>query len=76
MKEYYYTIIRKYYGLPDYLNTDLSKEEDCFSFDTEYEAEKCIKDIFNNGEWMHDERDGKIRHYVKRKEVKSAMYCY
>ena len=27
MSKEYYTIIRKYYGLPDYLNTDLSKKE-------------------------------------------------
>ena len=26
MSKEYYTIIRKYYGLPDYLNTDLSKK--------------------------------------------------
>ena len=28
----------------------LSKKEDCFSFDTEYEANKCLRNIFNNGE--------------------------
>ena len=27
MSKEYYTIIRKYYGLPDYLNTDLSKRK-------------------------------------------------
>ena len=26
MSKEYYTIIRKYYGFPDYLNTDLSKK--------------------------------------------------
>lgn len=76
MKEYYYTIIRKTYGLPDYLNVDLSEEEDCFCFNTEYEANKCLEVLFNNGEWMHDERYGKVRHYVERKEVKHTMYCY
>ena len=54
MSKEYYTIIRKYYGLPDYLNTDLSKKEDCFAFDTEYEAKQCLRDIFENGEWMED----------------------
>lgn len=51
MSKEYYVIVRKYYGLPDYLSTDLSEEEDCFSFDTEYEANKCLRDIFANGEW-------------------------
>lgn len=46
MSKEYYTIIRKYYGFPDYLNTDLSKKEDCFAFDTEYEAKQCLRDIF------------------------------
>lgn len=46
MSKEYYVIVRKYYGLPDYLSTDLSEEEDCFSFDTEYEANKCLRDIF------------------------------
>ena len=76
MKEYYYTIIRKTYGLPDYLNTDLSEDEDCFSFDTEYEANKCLELLFDNGEWIHDERYGKVRYYVEKKEVKRTMYCY
>lgn len=75
-KEYYYTIIRKTYGLPDYLNTDLSEEEDCFCFDTEYKANKCLELLFDNGNWMNDERYGKIRYYVERKEVKHTMYCY
>ena len=56
-----------YHGLPDYLNTDLSKKEDCFAFDTEYEAKQCLRDIFENGEWMEDEKYGKVRHYVERK---------
>ena len=46
MSKEYYNIIRKYYGFPDYLNTDLSKKEDCFAFDTEYEAKQCLRDIF------------------------------
>ena len=73
---FYYTIIRKYYGLPDYLNVDISEEEECFCFDTETEAEKCIKLIFNNGEWMQDEKHGKIRHYVECRKVKNTMYKY
>ena len=42
----YYTIIREYYGFPDYFNTDLSKKEEYFAFNTEYEAKKCLRDIF------------------------------
>lgn len=67
MKKEYYVIIRRYYGIPDYCDTDLSKEEDCFAFDTEYEANKCLRDIFENGEWMEDMKHGKIRHYVKKR---------
>lgn len=53
----YYTIIREYYGFPDYINTDLSEKEDCFAFDTEYEANQCLRDIFKNGEWMEQSGD-------------------
>lgn len=67
MSKEYYIIMRKYYGFPDYYDTDLSKKEDCFSFDTEYEAEQCLRDIFNNGEWMEDEKHGKIRHYIEKR---------
>ena len=49
MSKEYYTIVRKYYGLPDYLSTDLSEKEDCFCFNTEYEANKCLRDIFVSG---------------------------
>lgn len=64
MSKGYYTIIREYYGFPGYINTDLSEKEDCFAFDTECEANQCLRDIFENGE---DERHGKIRHYVAKK---------
>lgn len=67
MGKEYYVIMRKRYGLPEYLVTDLSEEEDCFEFDTEYEANQCLKQIFNNGEWMRDERYGKVRYYVERR---------
>lgn len=67
MGKEYYIIIRKYYGFPNYYDTDLSKKEDCFSFDTEYEANKCLRNIFNNGEWMEDEKHGKIRHYIEKR---------
>ena len=46
--KYYYTIMMKTYGLPDYFNKDLSEEDDCFIFDTEREANECLKSIFNN----------------------------
>ena len=74
MNDYYYTIVRKYYGLPDYLNTDLSEEEDCFCFDIEYEANKCLAFIFNNGNWMHDEKYGLVRHYVEQRKLRHRMY--
>ena len=46
MSKEYYIIIRKYYGFPNYYDTDLSKKEDCFSFDTEHEAKQCLQDIY------------------------------
>lgn len=67
MGKEYYVIMREHYGFPEYLDTDLSDEEDCFDFDTEYEANQCLKQIFNNGEWMKDERYGKVRYYVERR---------
>lgn len=67
MAGHYYVIMRKYYGLPDYLSTDLSEKEDCFSFDTEEEANHCIATCFHDGRWMRDERYGKCRHYVEER---------
>lgn len=67
MSKEYFVIMRKGYGLPDYLSTNLSKEDDCFEFDTEHEANHCLKLIFNNGEWMKDEKYGKVRYYVERR---------
>ena len=63
--KYYYTIMMKTYGLPDYFNKDLSDEEDCFIFDTEREANECLKLIFNNGNWIDDIQYGKVRYYVE-----------
>lgn len=74
--EYYYTIIRKYYGLPDYFNKDLSEEEDCFTFDTEQEANKCLELCFDRGNWMNDERHGKIRHFAALRKVRHTIYGY
>lgn len=67
MEREYYTIIRKYYGFPDCMNTDLSKGKEGFAytFDTEYEAKQCLKEIFANGAWLDDAQYGKIRYYVK-----------
>ena len=74
--DYFYTIMRTYYGLPDYFDTALSKEEDCFCFDTEEEAETCLKLIFDNGEWMEDMRYGKVRYYVTRRQENRTLYEY
>lgn len=62
--EVYFETAEDFKNLSD---TDLSKKEDCFAFDTEYEAKQCLRDIFENGEWMEDIRHGKVRHYVERK---------
>lgn len=67
MKREYYTIIRKYYGFPDYFDVDLSEKEDCFTFETENEVKKCLRDMFANSEWMKDQKYGKIRYYIERK---------
>ena len=45
---------------------DLSEEDDCFIFDTEREANECLKLIFNNGDWIDDIQYGKVRYYVER----------
>ena len=65
MKKNYYTIIMKTYGLPDYFNKYLSEEEDSFIFNTEKEANDCLKLIFNNGNWIDDIQYGKVRYYVE-----------
>lgn len=61
-----WTVVRKTYGLPDYMNKYLAKEPDgdCFIFDTEREAIQCINTIFNHGEWIDDEFYGKVRYYA------------
>lgn len=61
----YYAIIRHVYGFPNYLDENLSYNEDCFLFKTEEEANYCLKLCFNNGDWMYDERYGKVRYYVE-----------
>lgn len=62
---YTYTIYRKYYGLPDYLSHCMENDEDgVFIFDTEYEANECLKQIFANGDWIEDEKYGKCRYYA------------
>jgi hypothetical protein len=78
MSEYYYTIFRHKYELPDYLDDDLSDDtspdyEDCFEFDTEHEANQCLRAIFNNGEPMVDEKYGECRYYVVRKPVSTTI---
>lgn len=61
-----WTIVRKYYSLPDDMNTYLGKEEDgdCFIFDTELEAIHCLNVLFEHGEWIEDEKYGKVRYYA------------
>jgi hypothetical protein len=70
MSKEYYTIMRKYYGLPNYLSTDLSEKESCFCFNTEHEANICLRDIFDNGKWMVDEKHGKVRYYTQRMKAR------
>ena len=68
MNKEYYVIIRKYYGCPDYISTDLSKDTGDFAFDTEYEARQCLRIVFENGEWIEDEKYGKVRYYVEKRK--------
>lgn len=70
MNKEYYTIVRKYYGLPDYLSTDMLDEDECFCFNTEHEANKCLYAIFKGGELMQDEKYGKVRYYVERRTIR------
>lgn len=72
--KYYYTIFMKRIGFPHY-DIDLSEDEDCFVFDTEQEANVCLKLIFNNGEITYDEQYGRVRYYVGRvKEKRCNIY--
>ena len=72
--KYYYTIFMKTIGLP-HDDIDLSDEEECFAFDTEKEANECLKLIFNNGEIIDDEQYGRVRYYVGRvKEKRCNIY--
>ena len=63
--KYYYTIFRQSIGFP-HDPIDLSDEEECFAFDTEQEANECLKLIFDNGNWIDDIQYGKVRYYVER----------
>ena len=72
--KYYYTIFMKRIGFP-YYDIDLSDEEECFAFDTEQEANECLKLIFDNGEIINDEKYGRVRYYVGRvKEKRCNIY--
>lgn len=72
--KYYYTIFMKRIGFPHY-DIDLSDEEECFAFNTEQEANECLKLIFNNGEIIDDEKYGRVRYYVGRvKEKRCNIY--
>lgn len=59
-----YTIVRKRIGMPDYFNIYLCEVEDCFLFETEYEAYKCLQLCFENGADINDEHYGMCRHFV------------
>ena len=47
MENCYYTIFEKSYPH----DIDLSEEENCFIFDTEEQAKKCLNDIFNDKDY-------------------------
>ena len=66
-----YTIVRKSYGYNDHVY--LGKEDDSFIFDSKKEAEECLKLLFNNGEWMQDERYGEVRYYVATFDLESLQ---
>lgn len=36
-----FTVYEHTIGMPDYLDRDLGKEDDCFLFETQKEAERC-----------------------------------
>lgn len=59
-----YTIVRRTIGLPDYFDDYLGKDEECFLFDTEHEANKCLQLCFENGENINDERYGLVRYFI------------
>ena len=73
--KYYYTIMMKTYGLPDYFNKDLSEEEDCFIFDTERESNECLKLIFNNWKNIISELDNGNSLYLVNVDGVERMYA-
>ena len=71
-----YTIVRKTIGLPDYLNTYLGKEEDCFLFETEHEAKECLQLCFENGANINDEKHGMVRYFISEYEPRYTPIEY
>ena len=64
----YYTIIMKQYGIPKYCNIDLGKEDNSFLFKSEKQAYNCLELCFENGSWFNDEKYGKVRHYIEKRQ--------
>ena len=56
MENCYYTIFEKSYPH----DIDLSEEENCFIFDTEEQAKKCLNDIFNDKDYYIGKTKGKF----------------
>jgi len=61
-----YTIVRHRIGMPDYLDTYLGDQGECFLFETEYEAYRCLQHCFENGADINDERYGMVRYFVTK----------
>jgi len=57
-----YTIYRKYRWF-DY-GEALGDSDECFVFNSEKDAEKCLRLCFHNGELFNDEKYGHCRYYV------------
>ena len=69
MKKNYYAIFRNQYNAPSYLDKDLSEVDKCIAFDTEEKAKEYIKNKFNDGNWIRNKKLGKVRYYVKCKQM-------
>ena len=72
MKDYYYTLTRRSI-LGENYDHDMDNEEDGICcFNTEIEANKCLRECFDNGAWFDDERHGRIRYFVTKKKCSDA----
>lgn len=71
-KKMKYVLYRHCYGFPDYLDDDLSIDNECFEFERLVDAMRCLAN-WGNGHWIHDEKYGKCRYYIAPEPCKGVQ---